>query len=48
VEEIIITVLSSVGFPAAVAFYVLHRIGATMDNLTKAITRLEAKIEARL
>lgn len=46
-EEIFATVLSGVGFPAAVSFYLLAKVSASLDELTRAITRLDARLEER-
>lgn len=43
-DEALITVLSSLGFPAAVSFYLLIKVTSSLDKLTRAITRLEVRI----
>ena len=40
-------VLSGIGFPAAVSFYLLVKVSNSLDELTKAITRLDARWEER-
>jgi len=45
-EEIFATVLSGVVFPA-VSFYLLAKVSASLDELTRAITRLDARLEER-
>lgn len=46
-EEIWVTVLSSVGFPAAVSFYLLVKVTRSLDELTRAIVKLETRLEER-
>ena len=47
-EELLINAASSIGVPAIIAFYVLFRVNVTMERLTEAILKLDAKLDARL
>jgi len=47
-EESIIALVSSVGFPAAVSFYLLVKVSNSLDELSKTITRLETRLDERL
>ena len=46
-EESFIAVLSSLGFPAAVSFYLLVKVTGSLDELTQAIIKLDARLEER-
>ena len=45
-EDFVLSLISGVGFPAAVSFYLLARVSNSIDKLTRAITRLETRIES--
>ena len=45
-EQFIAEILSSVGVPAAISFYVLMRVNATLERLTEAVTKIGAKLGA--
>ena len=47
-EESFMAVLSGVGFPAAVSFYLLVKVSNSLDELTEAITRLDTRLEERI
>ena len=46
-EEPWMTLVSSVGFPAAVSFFLLVKVTGSLDELTKAIVKLDARLEER-
>lgn len=46
-EETFMALLSGVGFPAAVSFYLLVKVSNSLDELTEAIARLDARLEER-
>jgi len=46
-EDAFVAVLSGVGFPAAVSFYLLVKVTNSLDELTRAITRLDARMKER-
>jgi hypothetical protein len=43
-DETIMSMLSTVGVPAAICFYVLTKMQTAIDNNTKAIMALTAKM----
>jgi len=46
-EENILAIVSSLGFPAAVSFFLLAKVCGSLDELTKAIVKLDAKLDER-
>ena len=45
-EQFVVEVLSAVGVPAGISFYVLIRVNATLERLTEAITKIDAKLSS--
>lgn len=46
-EDFIINILSNVGVPSAIAFYVLIRVNSNLNELSKAVTKLSYTLENR-
>lgn len=47
-DEKILEIISSFGFPAVVSLYVLMRIDKTLSILTQTISKVDAKLDAYL
>ncbi len=47
-EQLVVDALSSVGVPAGITFYVLVRVNATLERLTEAITKIDAKLAQKI
>lgn len=47
-EEFLLNAVSNVGVPAVLAFYVLFRVNLTMEKLTEAIIKLDAKLDTHI
>ena len=44
-EQFVVDVLATVGVPAGISFYVLVRVNATLERLTEAIMKIDAKLK---
>lgn len=47
-EDFVLNAVSNVGVPAVLALYVLMRVNFTLDKLTEAILKLDAKLDVHL
>ena len=47
-EENFLAIISSLGFPAAVSFYLLVKISGSLENLTRVIVKLDAKLDEKM
>lgn len=43
-DEQLLNAVSNVGIPAAICFYTLVKVNATLAELTRAVTRLEKQL----
>lgn len=46
-DEALANIISSVGVPAAISFYLLIRVSKSLDQLTEVIVRLDTRLEER-
>lgn len=44
-EDFVINLLSNVGVPSAIAFYVLVKVNHNLNELTKAVAKLSYTLE---